>query len=73
MPTKPKTPTRPPLRQVPLADWWPPRSGRLSVTMSPGQWDPVLAAAYAIGAVLLELDHHERPVAAYHHGEAERN
>jgi hypothetical protein len=35
------------------------------VTMSVGQWDPLLASAYALGWVLLELDADERPVRAY--------
>jgi hypothetical protein len=71
--TKTKTPTRPPLRRVPLRDWFPPRRGFVTLTMSVGQWDAALAAAYAIGCVLLELDHQERPLAAYYHGGPERN
>ena len=35
------------------------------VTMSIGQWDGILAAAYDSGAVLLELDDDERPIKAY--------
>jgi hypothetical protein len=35
------------------------------VTMSTGQWDGLLAAAYDSGAVLLEVDEHERPIKAY--------
>lgn len=35
------------------------------VTMSPGQWDGLLAAAYDRGAVLLELDDGEKPIRAY--------
>jgi hypothetical protein len=33
--------------------------------MSIGQWDALLSAFYAQGAILLELDDEERPVAAY--------
>ena len=39
--------------------------GTLVFTMSIGQWDNLLAAAYQHGATLLELDDAERPVAAY--------
>jgi hypothetical protein len=35
------------------------------VTMSIGQWDGLLAAAYGGGAVLLELDDNETPIKAY--------
>ena len=35
------------------------------VTMSEGQWDGLLQAAYEQGHTLLELDIDERPVAAY--------
>jgi hypothetical protein len=35
------------------------------VTLSPGQWDRLLQAAYDTGATLLEIDKHERPVKAY--------
>ena len=34
-------------------------------TMSEGQWDTLLAAAYDLGAVLLELDDDENIVRAY--------
>jgi hypothetical protein len=37
----------------------------ITITMSQGQWDGLLAASYDIGAVLLELDDHEVPVRAY--------
>lgn len=37
----------------------------LIVTMSIGQWDGYLAAAYGGGAVLLELDDNETPIRAY--------
>ena len=55
---------RPPLHEIPLASvTFSP--GTLLVTMSTGQWDHLLAAAYQQGATLLELDDQERPVAAY--------
>jgi len=56
---------RPPLREVPLKAVWPPRPGTISATMSRGQWDAFLQAAYDVGCVLIELNHWERPVAAY--------
>jgi hypothetical protein len=37
----------------------------LIVTMSIGQWDKLLAAAYDNGATLLELDENETPIRAY--------
>ena len=42
--------------------------GTLVVTMSEGQWDGLLAAAYADGWILLELDDNEVPVRAYRKG-----
>ena len=39
--------------------------GIRTVTMSVGQWDPVLQAAYDEGWLLLELDEGERLVGAY--------
>ena len=59
---------RPPdLHQVPLAEVLPLGSvrGALYVTMTRGQWDALLAAAYAEGSVLLEVDEAELPVRAY--------
>jgi hypothetical protein len=56
--------TRPDLRQIPLADGWL-KAGEVTVTMSVGQWDSILAASYDAGFVLLELDDDERPVRAY--------
>ena len=50
------------LRRVPLSDAL--GSGPV-ITMSVGQWDGLLAAAYEQGWTLLELDAHERPVRAY--------
>ncbi len=53
------------LNVVPLAEVLPPRPGVLVVTMGAGQWDALLAAAYAEGDVLVEVDERERPVRAY--------
>lgn len=55
------------LRPFPLADLLPlgSRPGHLVMTMSEGQWDGMLSAAYEQGWVLLELDDNERPVRAY--------
>lgn len=39
-------------------------AGRV-ITMSEGQWDALLSAAYQAGWTLLELDEDERPVRAY--------
>ena len=56
--------TRPTLHPIPLAEvTFAP--GTITMTMSAGQWDTLLAAAYEQGATLLELDGNERPVAAY--------
>ncbi len=57
--------TRPDLNPVPLGDVLPPLRETVYVTMNPGQWDQLLNAAYAQGAVLLELDDRERPARAY--------
>lgn len=51
------------LREIPVTEAIGP--GRVTVTMSTGQWDALLAAAYEEGFVLLELDGDERPVRAY--------
>jgi hypothetical protein len=56
--------TRPELRAIPLADGFL-KDGEVTVTMSVGQWDSLLAASYEAGFVLLELDDDERPVRAY--------
>jgi len=54
------------LRPFPLADVLPlGRPGQLVMTMSVGQWDAMLSAAYADGWILLELDEQEKPVRAY--------
>jgi hypothetical protein len=39
--------------------------GTLTITMSIGQWDRLLAVAYDAGCVLLELDDDDVPVRAY--------
>lgn len=39
--------------------------GTRVITMSEGQWDALLSAAYEQGWTLLELDEHEQPVRAY--------
>jgi hypothetical protein len=58
--------TRPRLNPIPLADVLPLGSRRaIVVTMSPGQWDTLLAGMYESGAVLLELDSDEQPIRAY--------
>lgn len=40
------------------------------ITMSIGQWDGLLAAAYDSGAILLELDRNEKPIKAYRRKES---
>ena len=61
--------TRPALREIPLDEAVPLKGGTVTVTMSPGQWDALLQAAYDGGFVLLELDDDEQPVSAYHQGD----
>lgn len=56
--------TRPELRAIPLADGCL-KPEEVTVTMSVGQWDSLLAASYEAGFVLLELDDDERPIRAY--------
>ena len=54
------------LRSIPLADALDFVTRRECViTMSVGQWDGALAAAYETGWILLELDDNEVPVRAY--------
>jgi hypothetical protein len=53
------------LRPIKLEDALRVRPGTLTVTMSAGQWDALLAAAYEAGATLLEVDDHEQPIRAY--------
>jgi hypothetical protein len=57
------------LRAIPLAEAL--GAGLNYVTMSTGQWDNLLAAAYDAGWILLELDGNERPVRAYQKPEAD--
>ena len=57
--------TRPNLNPIPIAAAIPPRVGTAVITMSVGQWDALLEAAYLGGWLLLELDDAEQPVAAY--------
>jgi hypothetical protein len=61
------TATRPRLAEIPLASVWPPRADapRCYATMSVGQWDGTVAAAYDAGYVLLELDDDENVLRAY--------
>jgi hypothetical protein len=54
---------RPVLNEIPLAGIM--LKPSVIVTMSIGQWDGLLAAAYDHGAVLLELDDNETPIRAY--------
>lgn len=64
---------RPALRRIPLAEVLPlgSRAG-LMATMSPGQWDPLLAALYEAGDTLLEVDVNGRAIAAYQKDHAEK-
>ncbi len=56
--------TRPSLHRIPLsAVAFAP--GTVTITMSEGQWDALLAEAYRRGHTLLELDALERPIRAY--------
>jgi hypothetical protein len=59
---------RPELRPVDLAGVVPPRPRLCYCTMSEGQWDTLLQAAYDLGFVLLELDDEERLLRAYRKG-----
>lgn len=57
------------LKPFPLADARKALVGEMPgarlITMAVGQWDSILAAAYAQGWILLELDEHEIPLRAY--------
>jgi hypothetical protein len=55
---------RPVLNQIPLDGGTILKRGVI-ITMSIGQWDGLLAAAYDRGNVLLELDDDETPIKAY--------
>jgi hypothetical protein len=59
---------RPPLREVPLQSVLPFKHGQCYATMSPGQWDTALEAAYDLGFIMLELDDDEQPRRAYQRG-----
>ena len=54
---------RPELNEVPLSTITDKPS--VIITMSTGQWDGFLQAAYDYGHTLLELDENEHPVGAY--------
>ena len=54
---------RPELNAVPLSSTMKPAT--INITMSPGQWDGLLQAAYDRGAFLIEVDEKEVPVKAY--------
>jgi hypothetical protein len=60
---------RPDLRAIPLRDAlagaFAPLPTACVITMSEGQWDAVLAAAYRDGWILVELDANEVPLRAY--------
>jgi hypothetical protein len=58
-----QTMKRPSLHEIPLGGIM--LKPHVIVTMSIGQWDGLLAAAYDGGAVLLELDDNETPIRAY--------
>jgi len=54
---------RPVLNEIPLSEVK--CQASIIITMSPGQWDGLLASSYEAGFVLLELDENERPIRAY--------
>ena len=60
---------RPPLNEIPLFEAIAPIVGAatatINITMSTGQWDRLLQAAYDTGWTLVEVDREEKPVAAY--------
>jgi hypothetical protein len=63
------------LHPIPLEDAMAAALGQATtgvITMGVGQWDALLAAAYADGWILLELDDQEKPVGAYQKKDAER-
>lgn len=55
------------LKPFPLADALRivPGRRRVMITMSEGQWDSILSAAYERGWILLELNDNEQPVRAF--------
>ena len=54
---------KPTLNEIPIGGIF--LKPQVIVTMSIGQWDGLLEAAYDAGAVLLELDDNENPIKAY--------
>ena len=61
--------TRPKLNEVPIPAN-PFQPGTLTITVSPGQWDNLIKAAYEGGHLLLEIEEvngEERAVRAYRH------
>lgn len=52
---------RPKLVEVPFPEQFPPAGAGVIITMSIGQWDTLLQAAYDGGCLLMELDYRERP------------
>jgi hypothetical protein len=56
---------RPNLKEIELENVGLFKPGLITITMSQGQWDGLLSAAYDSGHTLLELDDNEIPVAAY--------
>lgn len=57
---------RPELNQVPLSStMFGTGKPSVNITMSQGQWDGFLQAAYETGHNLIELDDNEIPVRAY--------
>jgi hypothetical protein len=61
---------RPTLRQIPIDETLSELTNGKGqvITMSVGQWDAMLYAAYNTGWTLLELDKDENPVAGYRKG-----
>ena len=54
---------KPKLNEVPLHTTMSPST--INITMSSGQWDGLLQAAYLAGHNLIEVDENEIPVKAY--------
>lgn len=55
---------RPALNEVPLRADVLNKPG-VSITMSAGQWDGLLQAAYDVGCTLIEIDQNGKPARAY--------
>jgi hypothetical protein len=60
------------LHPIPLREVVPLRPGTRVMTMVPGEWNALLAAAYERGWTLVEVDDDDRPVRAYRRAETER-